>query len=321
MIYSRATKSSIPLTVSGSPSYLPNNLSASPTDTLSFSRFNEVHIIQLNGSSVMKSIMDKARIHQVSFLELDGRWVLALASSAGLQVWSVTGDTILFQYSISQLPYLAESTDDKFMRGLAATPNALCVGTSIGSVHAFLCKSVTSNSWDATLGFNMEPDHYPITTLASFQNILAVANDSGKIFGYDSFDAYVQVFSFSGFGYPCTAIVQRENVLIAGYSSGHLRLFRTDIQELAIEVTAHTRAISGLAIHPALNILASVSPDQYLHVWEVPDFMSASSRDVSILYSDLIENKICTGVSFLSSERICVATFDDDEMVVYERNK
>jgi len=257
----------------------------------------------------------------VSFLEIDERWVLALTSSAGLQVWSATGDTILFQYPISQLPYLAESNDDKFMRGLAATPNALCVGTSIGSVHAFVCKSVSINSWDATLAYNMEPDHFPITTLSSFQNILAVANDSGKIFGYDSFDAYVQVFSFLGFGYPCTALVQQENVLIAGFSSGHLRVFRTDIQELAIEVTAHTRAISGLTMHPTLNILASVSPDQYLHVWEVPDFKSTSSRDLSILYSDLIENKICTGVSFLSNEKICVATFDDEELVVYERNK
>ena len=238
-----------------------------------------------------------------------------------MQVWSGSGNKIIFHFPLSSLPYFAESVEEKFMRGIASTPNFLCVGTSIGTVHAFQVEHLGGDALELMLAFSLEPDHHPVTSISSYENIIAAANDSGAIFGYSASEAFLQIFSFSGYGFPCTSLVQRENVLFAAYSSGHIRVFRTDIQELAIEVTAHTRTITGLSLHPQLNILVSCSQDQYIHVWEVPDFLSPSSRDISIIYSDLVENRICTGVTFLSGDSICVATYDDDDLVVYSKDK
>lgn len=53
----------------------------------------------------------------------------------------------------------------------------------------------------------------------------------------------------------------------------------------------------------------------------MPDFMSPSSRDMCIIYSDQLENRICTGAAFMNDDRICVASYDDDDLVVYEKEK
>lgn len=196
-----------------------------------------------------------------------------MTSSTGIQVWSASSNSILFYFPLNSLPASADHTEEeKFMRGTAVSNNYLCVGTSYGTLHAFnadILQGSADNTLDFTLAFSLQPDHYPITAMASYQSTLSVSNESGAIFGYDTSEAFLQIYAFPGCGYPCTCLVQKDNVLIGGYSSGHIRLFRTDIQELAVEVTAHARPVTGLSLHPTLNMVVSCSQDQFLHVWEV----------------------------------------------------
>ena len=58
--------------------------------------------------------------------------------------------------------------------------------------------------------------------------------------------------------YPCTSVGIREDVVAAGYSTGHLRIFRTRTSELVVEVAAHSRCINAIdvAAHQPLVRLA-----------------------------------------------------------------
>lgn len=204
----------------------------------------------------------------------------------------------------------------------------LCVGLSNGGVLVFNgCNQ--SEGCDFPLTHNISTDHgVPISAMAATNKqdsgegnsaaILAVGNDNGKIVGFRAQEAFMEAFSFEGYGHPVTALAVHETVLITAYSTGHIRLFRTDIIELCVEITAHTRIVSGLTVHQ--NLFISCAHDQYVHIWTLPDFRSRGSCDVTKLHTELLENRICTGVAALSKDRFAVACYDDEEIAVFRRD-
>jgi WD40 repeat protein len=294
-----------------SPSFLPNNLSSSSSDVLAFSRLNEVYLLR---SGTLKTLdLSKTKIYQVGFLNLKGddSDYLAIASNLGFHIWSEQGDNLIFFYPISALN--EKNDEEPFMRGLTSIDNSICVGTSTGNVVVFDYSKSSSDVF--SVAFNLESDGKPISVLSSSKDTIVAGNDCGALFGYEIFVACRRSFSFPATGHPCTALVQKGAVLFAGFSTGHLRVYRTDIHELALEVSAHTRAITGMVINA--NIVASCSPDQYLHIWSIPEFDSVSSSAIYNVSSTLIENKICTGIAFSGDlESLIIANYDDDELTV-----
>lgn len=296
-----------PSGVSIAPSFSPNNLSSSSSDVLAFLRLNEVYLLSLGELKTLA--ISKSKVYEVAFLKLKDDDYLTVASSSGLHIWSEQGDNLIFFHPIS-----ADSNQqDPYMRGLTSIGNFICVGTSSGNTVVF--ESSKSSSETFSPAFNLESDGQPICVLSSSNDTVVAGDDCGGLFGYDILDACRLSFSFAGTGHPCTALVQKGNVLFAGFSTGHLRVYRTNIQELALEVTAHTRAITGLAINQ--NTVASCSPDQYVHFWSLPEFNSLSNSDICLVSSKYLENKICTGMAFSEDkERLFVANYDDDELAV-----
>ncbi len=246
---------------------------------------------------------------------------MAVLSNLGVQIWSVNADNMLFHFPLREL-LEGDGDDEKFMRGVATTLDFLCVGSSVGSVMVFSCRSLMEgNDFPVVHQLSTERD-VPVSAMASSPtNILAVGNDNGRVYGFRSDEAFVEAFNFPGFGHPCTALVLSEHVLVAAYSSGLIRLYRTDIVELVVELTAHTRIITGLTVNLSGGYFVSCSQDQFVHVWSLPDFSSRGGSEVSKLYSELLENKMCTGVAALSKTRFAVASYDDEEITVFRSNK
>lgn len=257
--------------------------------------------------------------------------MLAVLSNLGVQVWSMYGDNMMFYFPLNSLLGF-EGEEEKFVRGITSLRDYFCVGCSTGNVLIFSCRE----GGNFPLVHNLDSEKAAITALASTSSpssaLLVASNDNGKIFGYSPSEAFEQKFSFPGYGSPCTALCLRDTLLLAGYATGHIRAFRTDIVELVFEITAHTRAVTGLTLSTAQwgererstergCELASCSSDQYLHVWAVPDFRSNASTRANLLYSGLLENKMCTGVAFLSGERICVSAYDEDEVMIFRKMK
>lgn len=235
-----------------------------------------------------------------------------------MQVWSEDGDNMIFHYPLATaVP--SEPAEGKYLRGTHGQGNDLFLGCSNGNVLVFDC-SASLKSGQFSLLHTLECNQYPISAVSSSRSWLAAGDDFGNVFLYNIRDAYAQVAVFKGRGIPCTSIAVSEHVVIAGYSSGHIHLFRTDIHELSVEITAHTRMVSGLAFQEANQLLVSVGTDSHTHVWSIPSFQSKSDSSVGCVFSDYLENKMCTGVAWLGESRFGVASYDDDELVVYVRH-
>jgi WD40 repeat protein len=267
-------------------------------------------------------------LFQTCFLELQGKSVLAVLSSLGVQLWSLYGDNMLFYFPLNSLLGF-EGEEEKFVRGVTAMRDFVCVGVSTGNILVF------KDGGSFPLVHNLESDKVAISALASSsQNVLIAANDSGRIFGYSASDAFEQIFALAAYNSPVTCLCMRDTLLLAGFASGHIRGFRTDIVELTFEITAHTRAVTGMSLSPAVTAvgggsssgfgkeLVSCSADQFVHVWGLPDFRTNSSCRVDLLYSSCLEHKMCTGAAFLSGgDRICIAAYDEEELVIFRKMK
>ncbi len=55
--------------------------------------------------------------------------------------------------------------------------------------------------------------------------------------------------------YPCTSLLARGDVVVAGFVTGHIRIYRAGAAAAAsgmeVEVAAHSRAVTALDWHPA----------------------------------------------------------------------
>jgi WD40 repeat protein len=290
---------------------------------LSFSKAivksTDVNIIRSNGETSRVAVQKCKILTQVKFVEIGRSSALCSLSDQGLQVWSAEGDLLIFNYGIGSA--VPEGEEPRFLRGVASTGRDLVVGGSNGNVLVFDCSSGTKGG-DFPLVHTLETNKYPIQAIAasSISHLVAVGDDYGNIFVYNSNEAFAQCSVFHGTGAPCTSLaVAEEGVIVAGYSTGHIRLFRTDVNELAAEISAHTRAVTGLAYQDNTQLLASCSGDSRVYVWSIPTFKSKSNSTVGCVFSDLLENKMCTGIAFVGETRLAVTSYDDEELCFYSR--
>ena len=235
----------------------------------------------------------------------------------GTQLWSAHGDTMIFQFPLNAIVE-ADPHEEHYMRGVVATPEFLCFGSSMGSIVVFNCDHLVDGH-DFPLVHTINTENVPVSHLAMAGHLLAAANDNGRIFLYRSDEAFVEAHNFNGGGYPCTAVAMNEQLLIAAFASGHIRLYRTDIFELSVEITAHTRIITGLALNTSGTMFVSCSQDQYVHVWSCPDLRSRGGMSLIKLFSELLEDRICTGVAFMSGDKIAVTSYDEEEIVILHK--
>jgi WD40 repeat protein len=260
---------------------------------------------------------------QVAYIEVQGRCVLAIATNLGIQLWSMNGDQLVFNFSLnSQSSYADEEDDDeRFMKGVATCMDFLCVGCSNGNIVIFNCSG--KGDWNNfPISYNIRTGHQiPISAMSSTDALLVTGNDTGTIMVHSLESNFRCVSTFPGCGSPCTCVCQSENLICAGFATGHLRLYRSDIKELVFEITAHTRAVTGMSLNHAHTELAVCSKDQYINVWSLPSFDSRETSDISLLYADCAENRICTGIAYLNDEQLCVAFYDEEELLVFKRLK
>jgi len=261
---------------------------------------------------------------QVAYLEVQGRCVLAIATSLGIQLWSVNGDQLVFYYPLNSLSSYADDDDkdddERFMKGVASCMDFLCVGCSNGNIVIFNCSG--KGDWNKfPISYNLRTDQVPISAMSATDALLVTGNDSGAIMGFALEKHFLCVFTFPGCGSPCTCLCQTEKLICAAFATGHLRLFRSDIKELIFEITAHTRTITGMSLNHAHTELAVCSKDQHINVWSLPSFESRETSEISLMYADCIENKICTGIAYLSNEQLCVAFYDEEELQLFKRLK
>ena len=120
------------------------------------------------------------------------------------------------------------------------------------------------------LGLKDTKDHkYAVCSACGIENVLATGDDYGNIILCDAFEDYENLCRFQGKGHLHRSCWENGYV-VASYTSGHLRVFNIRQQSLYIEAAAHSRAITGMDMHPSDNLFVTVGEDSILSVWSFP---------------------------------------------------
>lgn len=62
------------------------------------------------------------------------------------------------------------------------------------------------------------------------------------------------------------------------------RIYRVDLKELVVELSAHSRNINAISFHPRLPLFASVGEDTFVHLWSLPDSEAKGTNEVIHTY-------------------------------------
>ncbi len=82
--------------------------------------------------------------------------------------------------------------------------------------------------------------------------------------------AQSQFLDGSEIGAAVTGLDISGNVLVASFSTGHIRMYDLTKKKLIVELGAHARRINALKCHPTRPMVAAAAEDGFVTVWTVP---------------------------------------------------
>ena len=298
---------------------------------------NEVVVSTLGGNSKILPDSSHPVIYASCYIVCNGRNYLATGSTNGLQLWSSDGTEMKHFCALSTLLEHEGNgnLENQYIQCVSSCGyNNVACGSSTGSIIIVEVPNNCHDDLKIVHTLNMQKktqDKNPpnIVAMHGSDCLLACANENGDIAGFDVLSAFQQI-CFIPVNPNLTAnslitcIITRGDTIIAGFNTGHIRIYRASLQELAIELTAHYRWVTALAIHPNNPIFCSCSEDQFVRVWGFPEFHNRSTSIADLIHSERIENKMCTGACFFNynstgMDYIGIATYDDDEIIVLSK--
>jgi WD40 repeat protein len=299
-------------------------------------------------SSIPPPASPSSPVHQVSFVNVGGLTLLAVATRAGFSIWGGEDfGTLFHKRLLSDCGVPEEVAGAQFARGLSGSPcSAVLCGTSWGEI---LVSAFKEDVGTITKVSSLKGGHKAaITSIATSDLYIATADDSGVIAQWTISDLSSHVAQTKsgmaplsqldhGGGFPCTSIAIQDSLLIAGYASGHVRIFKQrggngeplKPSILEAELAAHARTLTALAIHPSRPTFATVGEDCTVRVWSIPNTTSqqasnGSTTSRSKILIDMqaeIKDRLLTGVSFLESSsstaHVCVSMYDFASLHVF----
>jgi WD40 repeat protein len=269
---------------------------------------------------------------------IDAKWVkpssrlyLAIVTRSELRLWDPSKAKIIWSVTCKELLSKGSKMKDTiFFRCVTCTHDAVCLGTSDGQVLILRepKKSRGTLSCDLILG-TVKSGLCPITCICADPDskTLAAGNGMGMIFVWaciDKSSTYEDTMKFlmnKKQDSPCMTIAIRESYVVAGFDSGHIRIFsmkRKGSMIPAVEVAAHARCITALAFHPKKNIFATVGEDTSFNVWKMPDRLGKLKNDsvhIELIHSAIHKDVLFTGIVMTKNSVICSAY---DQMVLFE---
>lgn len=313
----------------GSPSYLCNNLELLSTEEErtgeEINVFTVVHKAEVElvrdgcsaeGQTQNRRVPsradskeeDPAIITQAKWCILSGgRLLLVLATYTGFQIFSHSGETLLLNFKLEPFPY--PGPDGHFCRGIASHGNQIFIGTSHGTVLV-----LTEVTVSGELSSPNPPS--PVCDVKCSESGHVVVSDEGGLINLWQ-PNHQENIVFGWKGVPCTAIGVHRDVLVTGFSSGHVRLYSMSEGSLMVEIVAHAQTVMALDVDILSGKLLTVSEDCTLAIWQLP---KESKGQVSHIFSHQVPNKQLCGAKFLGNENsFVVAAYDWNDLIVYKR--
>lgn len=84
---------------------------------------------------------------------------------------------------------------------------------------------------------------------------------------------------------------------------------------VAFKITAHSRFLSSLQMHPTLPLLLSTAQDGTLVVWQLPEQPGSS---VGVAMSKVCKNSMLVGGTFIGDQQqVAVSTYSSEDLRIY----
>ena len=284
----------------------------------------------------------KCQVHQAAYINIGKMVCLGIASDSGFQLWSSTGDRMIWFISIeaiisaNMLSGMQTDLQFQYVRGIASIPvfqsvnehndvqeAHVCVGSSLGGVCVYSSKGVLQQclTLKAALG---DAGAGSITSLSGSDAYLVAADEFGNISAFSVAENYrkvmqaqTQCVSYGDGGNYCTVVCCKDSMAFAGFLNGLLRVYNLAAGSLVMEVAAHSRCITGLSLHPSDNYLVSCGEDQAVNVWTLPSPSNGSYRsNLDLAHSEHWVDSVCTGVTWWRSSYVLCVGYDSNNMLV-----
>lgn len=292
--------------VANTASSIYNNLTATNEGCFMFASKDRAMIIRALGAV---PVLQSAHIQCLRALQIQGRWVLAIANKVAVVIYDFDRDQ----------PLLTIPNNNEECRGLAVVSfdgaECLLVGYGDGNVGMFNFRAT-----DFVIFGN--PSRSPVhscavTCIASGHPETGVAALSCDINGDVRFwNSSLQVFASQSSPGDCATSCELFNGYgVVAFGSGTIRFYAAQNAELQIVLSAHSRWINAMSYNSVRNLLATASEDGLVSVWNMP---SSSDGRVTIASQFVEKNRLIVGVVFSNNGKmVSTAAYDCDDVLHY----
>lgn len=210
-------------------------------------------------------------------------------------------------------------TDAVHARGVCAVQEYLCFGVSSGAILVCEC-SVKSGKVRIVHKADLHGAHdAAVTTLCknvtdSRTSMMASGDAAGRVVIWDmaglgpllSTGGDLPMYVVGTLESPCMSMVLSAGVLAVASFNGQLTFFDGGgSKERLVEIAAHARSPTAIAINQAGTLLASVAEDSKLMVWKFP---TPTNRSSDLIFSAVVADRMLHGVTFIGASNTLAVT-------------
>jgi len=245
----------------------------------------------------------------IRYLDLPSGPVLCVSSLNGTQIFSEDASTLLFFAPLDSSA--VDASKVKFHQGACHVPNQqhIVIGTSKGTLLAVFTSGGFVALPESTSSANSEVQDVCYHAIGNFVVSVHSNGDLRTWQVTEGTQGYVNqnVLAESGIApVRCAPIGPR---ILVAYGPGTVCLFDAFTLELQVELTAHARWITAVSVREELGQIATVGEDTVLNVWKVEE----ADGEVSLLLSNIVADKLLTGVDF-SKSGMLVSAYDSEQL-------
>jgi len=287
-----------------SASLMPMNLSSSGMH-MAYLHRNEIHLVKESSLGTARGVVgiipcaDKATSSALIQASVGGSKVLILGTRDGtIHFFDEKSMKVICQGKTGVEGPKARITS------IATTEKVIYCGSACGNVFAFKFDGKELSAPKAMSGHKCA-----VMAMASSGPIVISGDESGAV----SFWVDTKLVATSkGKGHPCLCLTAGHGYAVAGFSTGHIRMYNLAKKRLHTEISAHNRAVTAVATHPDDPLIATASEDSFVSAWHLP---TAASDGVKCVVNISPGTAAMTGVTFCSGGKEIAAIAYDSRYI------
>lgn len=262
-------------------------------------------------SGTSKDGPEVSKATSIRYLQLSHGPVLVVSSAIGTQIFNEDATTLLFFLPLNDAGVETESLKEHKGACLVPHLNHIIIGTSKGTLAA-----VHMPSADSCVAKAESPPSVPTAEVADVcfstqaQTVLSVHNNADlRVWTPNADGPYVNTAAFPSSGPAPVAVAALGSRFLVAYGPGTICFYDATSCAWQVELTAHARWITAIAVNEDAGVVASVGEDTIINLWTV----DAGTGTVGLQHSSIVTDKLLTGV-VLRDGCAAVAAYDSDEI-------